>query len=99
MVNKLIMYVTTQVNDVGSGETSYNVYSENIDLCVHIFFRVTFKLNIHNNFQLSLVDLAGSERVGKTGASADQLKVSLFTKIIWKIFLYESNNKTTIKSK
>ena len=25
--------------------------------------------------QLSLVDLAGSERVGKTGATADQLKV------------------------
>ena len=27
--------------------------------------------------QLSLVDLAGSERVGKTGASAEQLKVSI----------------------
>ena len=28
-------------------------------------------------FQLSLVDLAGSERVAKTGATAEQLKVSI----------------------
>ena len=79
LANILILNV-----DVSSGETLIMCIQKILIFgghYVYIFFRITFKYNIHNNFQLSLVDLAGSERVGKTGASADQLKVGLFPKI------------------
>ena len=51
-------------------------YRTNGPLVGYLVLWLIYKRNV-DCFQLSLVDLAGSERVGKTGATADQLKVML----------------------
>ena len=47
-----------------------------MELCVVVFFRVNPRACAFL-FQISLVDLAGSERAAKTGATPEQLKVTM----------------------